>query len=320
MFRVYVCVLYDVDTLRYVTFQDLVLSKLNLHSILFFINRGTANSDPLESRFFVILEMLESTLEDRLPSWRKEINKTLSLWCGPLGYCCANKPVLQKTWIERMNVARCIASALQYLHNEDIIYRDLKPENIGFDHEGQIKLFDFGLSKRLLPDDRTANGTYRLTGNTGSLRYMAPEIAMNQCYNTKADSYSFAILFWQLCALTVPYAGYNVRMHADLVVGKGYRPKIERSWPVSWSQLITTCWSTDIESRLDFHQILQAVDEEYEVLLTRHGANTAGDIRAKKSKNGTAQDIEERLDIDTRIAVIDEEEYDGDRQYDIDII
>ncbi len=88
-------------------------------------HRATANSDPLESRFFIILELLNSTLDDKIAYWRRQINKTLSIWCGPFGYCCANKPVLHKLWIDRMNVARKLASALAYLHSRNIIYRDL---------------------------------------------------------------------------------------------------------------------------------------------------------------------------------------------------
>ena len=263
---------------------------------------ATANSDPLESRFFIILEMLDETLEDKLVSRRKEINKTRSIWCGPWGYCCANKAVLQKTWMERMEVALSIASAIKYLHDEDIIYRDLKPENVGFSG-GQVKIFDFGLSKKLLPDDRVMNGLYRLTGNTGSLRYMAPEVALNQAYNTKADTYSFAIVFWQLCSLTVPYAGYDVRMHADLVVRRGYRPKILRSWPVSWADLITKCWSTDIEERLSFDRIMGALQVEYEVLTLAHKGQNVSDIRAKKSRKSEKDfEISKNLDTDTRIA------------------
>lgn len=54
------------------------------------------------------------------------------------------------------------------------MYRDLKPDNIGFDVRGDLKLFDFGLSRQL-PPQRLTDGTYRMTGDTGSPRYMAPE-------------------------------------------------------------------------------------------------------------------------------------------------
>lgn len=52
-----------------------------------------------------------------------------------------------------------------------------KPENIGFDVKGVVKVFDFGLAKELHPEDKLANDTYKMTGNTGSIRYMAPEVA-----------------------------------------------------------------------------------------------------------------------------------------------
>jgi serine/threonine protein kinase len=284
---------------------------------------ATANSDPLESRFFIILEMLMSTLEDKLAFWRRSINKTMSVWCGPFGYCCANKPVLNSIWMERIHVTKCIASAIQYLHNEDIIYRDLKPENIGFDREGKVKVFDFGLAKRLLPDDKTPSGMYRLTGNTGSLRYMAPEVALNQNYNLSADSYSFAIVFWQICSLTVPYAGYNVRMHSDLVVGKGYRPKVERSWPYVWSSLMATCWSTVVDERLNFDEILKILEGEYDKLVTSRNGRE-GDIRAKRKRPGDSKNDESsalRLDVDTRKADFFAQADECDqRRIDVDIV
>lgn len=54
--------------------------------------------------------------------------------------------------------------------------RDLKPDNLGFNSNNELKLFDFGLAKRLTPEIATDNDLYLLTGNTGSLRYMAPEV------------------------------------------------------------------------------------------------------------------------------------------------
>lgn len=186
-----------------------------------------------------------------------------------------------------------------------------------------MKIFDFGLAKRLLPDDKTPNGMYRLTGNTGSLRYMAPEVALNQNYNLSADSYSFAIVFWQICSLTVPYAGYNVRMHSDLVVGKGYRPKVERSWPYEWSSLITTCWSTVADERLNFNDILNILEGEYEKLVTSTNGRE-GDIRAKRKRSGESKNDESsalKLDVDTRKADFfgEQDEFD-ERQVDADFV
>jgi len=99
---------------------------------------------------------------------------------------------------------RVLASALEYLHKQNIVYRDLvsdywqtltslfiyaftnilheilnvtqKPDNIGFNFKGELKMFDFGLAKRITNADCTDDGLYHLTGNTGSLRYMAPEV------------------------------------------------------------------------------------------------------------------------------------------------
>jgi serine/threonine protein kinase len=37
--------------------------------------------------------------------------------------------------------------AIEYIHSLNIVYRDLKPENILINHDGHVKLADFGLAK-----------------------------------------------------------------------------------------------------------------------------------------------------------------------------
>ena len=47
-----------------------------------------------------------------------------------------------------------IVLAVEYLHSMDMIYRDLKPENLLLDHQGHIKITDFGFAKKV--EDRYA--------------------------------------------------------------------------------------------------------------------------------------------------------------------
>mmetsp|Transcript_23849 Transcript_23849/g.57508 ORF Transcript_23849/g.57508 Transcript_23849/m.57508 type:complete len:510 (-) Transcript_23849:126-1655(-) len=275
--------------------------------------RGHANSDPLESRYFVILDRLVSTLDHKLKVWRKDVGINMGYWFGPcFGYCCGRPHVIHRIWMERFTVARDIASALQYLHAQDIVYRDLKPDNVGFNSDGELKMFDFGLAKRITSADKVDNELYNLTGNTGSLRYMAPEVAMNKPYSLSVDAYSFGVLFWQLCALSVPYSGYSCKMHADLVVGKGYRPTADASWPESWSLLMSQCWSTDHKSRPSFEHILKAMNaeledwtEEGEDFMSNEDGKGAEKIKARKNKSVfkiKARKDRQTLDIDTRLA------------------
>ena len=310
--------------------------------------RGHANSDPLESRYFVILDRLVSTLDHKLKIWRKDVGINMGYWLGPcLGYCCGKPHVLHRIWSDRFTVARDICSALAYLHAQDIVYRcvlfyghlsihllfyqcvfsylsmccgnfrDLKPDNIGFNSEGQLKMFDFGLAKRITNADKTDDELYNLTGNTGSLRYMAPEVAKNMPYSLSVDAYSFGVLLWQLCALQVPYSGYSCKMHADLVVGKGYRPTVDTSWPESWCLLMRQCWAADHNTRPSFEHILKVINEELEYwsaegddFMFNEEAHKKVDAATEKIKARRAKSVfkikarkdRQTLDIDTRLA------------------
>ena len=90
-----------------------------------------------------------------------------------------------------------LAQALAFLHQckPPIIHRDLKPDNILLADNGSIKLADFGLSKICLSDGR---GQYQMTGETGTLQYMAPEVMRSEHYDKSVDLYSFALVLWFL--------------------------------------------------------------------------------------------------------------------------
>jgi len=233
--------------------------------------------------------------------------------------------------MERFAVARDVASALEYLHAQNIVYRDLKPDNIGFNAEGELKMFDFGLAKRITNADAAEDDLYNLTGNTGSLRYMAPEVALNRPYSLSVDAYSFGILFWQLCALSTPFSGYSCKMHADLVVGRGYRPNPDDSWPESWSSLMRECWAADHRSRPSFEHILKVVTEELDVLTAEGDSFIANEndkgketekIRARKPRSFKirARRDSQRLDVDTRLVTARKGKATTQRKHDAPIV
>lgn len=86
-----------------------------------------------------------------------------------------------------LRCARQLAAALRHLHEEAIpgrmvVHRDVKPDNIGFSAEGDLKLLDLGLSK-VVSKSEMDNAAYNMTGETGSARYMAPEVAeVRNCF------------------------------------------------------------------------------------------------------------------------------------------
>ena len=53
-------------------------------------------------------------------------------------------------------LAAQIALSIDKLHNSQLIYRDLKPENILMDHEGYLKLSNFGMAKHLKKDEKAS--------------------------------------------------------------------------------------------------------------------------------------------------------------------
>jgi len=126
-----------------------------------------------------------------------------------------------------------------------------------------VKLFDFGLAKELRDHFRNDDGTYKMTGFTGSMRYMAPEVANAEPYNATCDSYSFSILLWEILALKTPYENYTPKtLRSKVYNGPHKRPIIDASWPDSIRACLEQGWSSDLHSRSSMQQICKVLKAE----------------------------------------------------------
>jgi tRNA A-37 threonylcarbamoyl transferase component Bud32 len=96
-----------------------------------------------------------------------------------------------------------IARALEYAQAQGIVHRDVKPANILLTATGQPMLSDFGIAKILVGEETTD-----LTGTgvgIGTPEYMAPEQALGQGIDGRADEYALGVVFYELVTGRKPF-------------------------------------------------------------------------------------------------------------------
>ena len=166
-----------------------LLSRLAHPNIVQFYELGEADGQP-----YLVLEYVDGcTLRDLLEAW-----------LAPLP--------IETT----LHIIKGVLDALMVAHQADIIHRDLKPENImlvGIEPDPEldpatlrpvVKVTDFGLAY--------LSGDVRITNENlvaGTALYLAPEAALGQVVDSRADLYALGVMLYELVAGRPPFPGHD---------------------------------------------------------------------------------------------------------------
>jgi serine/threonine protein kinase len=185
-----------------------------------------------------------------------------------------------------------LAQGMLYLHTckPPIIHRDLKPANLLIDQSGVLKVADFGLSK-VRPDPKKAEqDSFLMTGETGSYRFMAPEVFLHQHYTETVDVYSYGMILFYLLDGKPPWPYDSGMVAVKKASEEGDRPPIPRSWDDRLQVLLQQCWDENPSSRLPFRQVLTSLH-----LYSRSVFNDSDNLQASHPDESSENSFQKAL-------------------------
>lgn len=218
------------------------------------------SGDPSSLNFSLVLDSLKCSFSDMQRQWNVNDRKARSK------YRCE---LLEHQFSERIAVAYDLASALRYLHSKGFLHRAIHPDSIGFDYKGNVQLASFGRCKKLQSKDQVGIDSYNATQFLNPCEYLAPEVIAGKPYGFTSDTYSFAILLWQIMSLQSPShlapQGLSTRSKLDIHKVKYARPCLDKKWDRRMQTLLRACWDHKASYRLTFPTICNKIDEYLQI-------------------------------------------------------
>ncbi|EIN1026761.1 Stk1 family PASTA domain-containing Ser/Thr kinase [Listeria monocytogenes] len=142
-------------------------------------------------------------------------------------YIHENHPI---SYDKAVDIMLQIVSAVAIAHQHHIIHRDLKPQNILIDHDGVVKITDFGIAMALSETSITQTNSL-----LGSVHYLSPEQARGGMATQKSDIYSLGIVLYELLTGKVPFDGESAvsiaikHLQADIPSARAQNLEIPQS-------------------------------------------------------------------------------------------
>jgi formylglycine-generating enzyme required for sulfatase activity len=174
---------------------------------------------------------------------------------------------------EVLRIGRQIAEGLAAAHATDLIHRDIKPGNVlleGGQH--RVKITDFGLARAA--DDASISQSGIIAGTP---MYMAPEQALGQTLDQRADLFSLGSVLYQMVTGRPPF-----RANTTVAVLK----RVAEDQPRAIREIIpeTPQWLCDIIAKL------HAKDPDDRFQSAREVADVLADCEAQLKANAKLKD------------------------------
>ena len=142
-----------------------------------------------------------------------------------------------------------VSLAMHVAHQQEIIHRDLKPANILLSSEGEPKITDFGLAKRM-DDDSNQTKTGAVMGTPS---YMPPEQASSsiETLGPAADTYALGAILYHLLTGRPPFQSETQLDTLMQVISDDPVPpsRLNSNVPADLETICLKCLQKDIKRR-----------------------------------------------------------------------
>jgi len=163
---------------------------------------------------------------------------------------------------EVVAIARAIAEAMEYAHEQGVVHRDLKPANIKFTNDDAVKVLDFGLAKALSADPESSvdasltHSPTRTLGTRagvllGTAAYMSPEQARGKPVDRRADIWAFGVVVFEMLTGRQLFGGETASdAIARILEREPDWASLPASTPPRLVELLRRCLEKDARKRL----------------------------------------------------------------------
>jgi hypothetical protein len=153
---------------------------------------------------------------------------------------------------DALRIAGDVAAAVGRAHERGIVHRDIKPENVMLDHDGHVKVLDFGLAKASemeRPQGEVATGEVitREGAILGTPEYMAPEQARGAAADARTDVFAIGVMLHEMIAGERPFTGTSALQVIAAILTQD--PPALAGAPAEVAALCLACMARDPEPR-----------------------------------------------------------------------